>query len=312
MKAACLRKAKKQAGKKRTKRIASCKAAYRKSVAAANSSTGAGAARPIRRVGQPAADNTGVIAGTGLTRHVGNLYVDVAGTVIEDRDIVGKLTVRAPRVVVRNSIIRGSATAPISGGEAALVITTAGASGYVVQDVTIVPQTPNVRQNGVNVNQSGVFDRVNVSGTVDGFMVFGSNVTITNSYAHSFVHYPTDPYHRDGSHNDAVQVQAGHNITISGNTLQGATNAAVMVTQDAGTTANLTITGNWIGGGTCSINYSSNGAPKAGMTASRNRFFRTQTLTGCALIANLTATPLVHTGNVWADTNTPVELRRGG
>ena len=68
--------------------------------------------------------------------------------------------------------------------------------------------TPYV--NGINVNQSGTIRRANISGTVDGIMIYGDGVRVENSYLHDFVHYLNDPNWGGGpSHDDAIQVQAG-------------------------------------------------------------------------------------------------------
>lgn len=261
--------------------------------------------------GKPSAANTGVRPGSQLTQRVGNWYIDQANTVIENMDIVGKLTIRAANVTVRNSIVRGNAVALTSGGEGAINITHANATNFLLEDVTVLPQTPNVRQNGVNVNQPGTFKRMNISGTVDGIMMFGSGITVQDSYLHDFHFYAVDPSHSDGSHNDGIQHQAGVGNRIIGNTISGANNAAIMVTQDAGTTASLAISGNWLDGGACSVNYGSDGALKTGLVTKDNRFGRAQRNVGCAIIRKESMSPLDASGNVWDDNGSAVAISRG-
>ena len=66
-----------------------------------------------------------------------------------------------------------------------------GAAGFLVEDVTITPAYPNDRLNGINVNQPGTIRRCNISGTVDGVMIYGNSVTIEDSYLHDFATLPT-------------------------------------------------------------------------------------------------------------------------
>ncbi|MGA9146161.1 MAG: PKD domain-containing protein, partial [Candidatus Nanopelagicales bacterium] len=253
---------------------------------------------------KPSAANTGVPAGTALTVQTGNLTITTPGTVIDGKDIRGYVVVKAPNVTIKRSIIRGGEAA--TSNRPLLAITQAGASNFLVEDVTVTPMNPTPYVNGINVNQSGTIRRANISGTVDGIMIYGSGVRVENSYLHDFVHYLNDPNWGGGpSHDDAIQVQAGTGVQIVGNTLTGAFNAAVMVTQDAGTTKDLAINGNWLDYGGCSINYASNGAYKTGMQANNNRFGRAQRVSGCAIIHNSTKSDLVPTGNVWDDNGQP-------
>ena len=57
---------------------------------------------PVTAPGRPTAANTGVPAGTTLTRLSGNLNVTTDGTVIENKDIYGTVQIRARNVVIRN------------------------------------------------------------------------------------------------------------------------------------------------------------------------------------------------------------------
>ena len=259
---------------------------------------------------KPSVLTTGVPVGTGLTVYNGDLTITTPGTVIDSLDVRGYVSVKAPNVTIKRSIIRGGAAATVN--RAVLAITTAGASNFLVEDVTIVPANPTPYVNGINVNQSGTIRRANISGTVDGIMIYGSGVKVEQSYLHDFVHYLSDPNWGGGpSHDDAIQVQAGTGIQIVGNTLTGAFNSAVMVTQDAGTTKDLWINGNWIDYGGCSINYGSNGVYKTGMQANNNRFGRAQRVSGCAIIHNSAASDLVPVGNVWDDNGQPAGIKKG-
>ena len=304
---------KKRVGKK-IKRVKKCKKVVTKKKAVVTSATALATIAPpaVTRVpgGLPSAANTGVPAGTALTVQTGNLTITTPGTVIDGKDIRGYVVVKAPNVTIKRSIIRGGEAA--TSNRPLLAITQAGASNFLVEDVTVTPMNPTPYVNGINVNQSGTIRRANISGTVDGIMIYGDGVRVENSYLHDFVHYLNDPNWGGGpSHDDAIQVQAGTGVQIVGNTLTGAFNAAVMVTQDAGTTKDLAINSNWLDYGGCSINYASNGLYKTGMQANNNRFGRAQRVSGCAIIHNSTKSDLVPTGNVWDDNGQPVTPSRG-
>ncbi len=237
--------------------------------------------------------------------------ISTPGAVVDSLDIQGFVTVKAANVTIRRSIVRGLGPAP-SASTGLVKITQAGASGFLVEDTTLVATVPHPNIDGVKVNQAGTFRRVDVSGSVDGILIHGDGVRVENSYLHDFTHFENDPnWGGNPSHDDVIQVQAGRGVRIVGNTLQGAYNAAVMVTQDAGVTNDLHINGNWIDGGGCSLNYASNGAYKTGMQANDNRFGRSQRVSGCAIIHNTAASDLAPTGNVWDDNDQPAGVKRG-
>lgn len=263
------------------------------------------------RTGKPGPDNTGHIPGTTQHTHHGDWYIDTPGATITNTDITGRLIIRAPRVTVRNSIIRGATTTSPGTNDASLLITSPPGkdySGYLIEDVTITTTTPNPKRNGVNVNTGGTFNRLNIFGTVDGIMMFGAgNITVANSYLHDFTTYPHGHTDNGPTHNDAIQIQSGHGNRITANTLSGATNAAIMITQDAGTTGHLTIADNWLSGGACTINYASHGTPQTGHVVTGNHFAPTS----CPVIANPTTTPLAATANTYDDTGASITIRRG-
>ncbi len=252
--------------------------------------------------------NTGYLA---LTRRDGDITITTPGTVLDGLDIHGSVVVKAADVIIRRCIIRGNKTVVASGSNACLSIV-GGGSNFLVEDVTIFPEFPNYHQNGINVNQPGTIRRCNISGTVDGIMIYGSGVKVYDSYFHDFVKYPTG--HVDGgpTHNDAIQLQGGVGVRIEGNTLVGADNAAIMITQDAGYVNDLVIANNYLDNGGCSINFGSNGPPKTNIVMRDNRFGKNQRNAGCAIIRNATQTVFsVLQNNVWDDTGAAVSVTRG-
>ena len=129
--------------------------------------------------------------GTKLTVHTGDLTITTAGSLIDGLDIRGYVVVKAPNVTIRRSIIRGGPVGTVNRGM--LAITQPGAGNFLVEDVTIVPSNPSPYINGINVNQPGIIRRADISGTVDGMMIYGSGVRIEGSYLHDFAHYTKDP-----------------------------------------------------------------------------------------------------------------------
>jgi hypothetical protein len=262
----------------------------------------------VPRVGngdQPTEQNTGVPAGTKLTVHRGDITVTKAGTVLDALDIHGFVEVKAPRVTIKRSIIRGGAAMGFKG---IVQNNDPTATGLVLVDSEIRPASPSVWLTGVK-GANFTMRRVNVDGgVVDGVMVSGNKVQIEDSYIHDLVHYAKDPTHSDGSHNDGVQVVGGTDVTITGNTIEVATgrNAVLQVTQDVAATRNLSFTGNWVDGGTCSVKLTQQGRSTLGpVIVSDNRFGRSMSIAGCAVLRT-NATILEAAGNVWEDNGQPV------
>lgn len=253
--------------------------------------------------------NTGYLV---LKRQDGDITITTPGTVLDGLDIHGAVVVKAKDVIIRRCIIRGNKDVAAIGGSNACLSIVTGGTNYLVEDVTILPEFPNYRQNGINVNQPGTFRHLNISGTVDGMMIYGSGVKVYDSYFHDFVKYPTGHTNGGPTHNDCIQLQGGIGVRIEGNTLIGADNAAIMVTQDVGPVSDLVIADNYIDNGGCSINFGSTGPPKTGIVLRNNRFGRNQRNTGCAIIRNATQTVLtVNQGNVWDDTDIVTGIKRG-
>lgn len=254
------------------------------------------------------AGNTGYVR---LIQNLGSITITEPDTILDGLDIHGYVSIKAPNVTLKRCIIRGGAPAT-QGQNALLNITAANAGGYLVEDVTLVPDYPNVRQNGVYVNKAGRFRRIDLSGTVDGIVAYGNGVEVLDSYLHDFVTYPSDPAQGGKpSHSDGIQVQAGQGVTIRGTTITGANNAAIMVQQDAGAISDLTIETCYLDGGGATVNFGSTGAPKTNLFMRNNRFGPNRRNIGMAIIANPTQSPLTAVGNVWDDTGLPVTVTRG-
>ncbi|MBW9215379.1 hypothetical protein KV102_11060, partial [Mumia sp. zg.B53] len=101
-------------------------------------------------------------------------------------------------------------------------------------------------------------------------------------------------------------------ITIRHNVLEGAFHTGIMITQDRYRSTNITIAGNWLSGGSCTLNIAEKArGPITGLTIRDNRF-GTSRITNCPIIAPPTTTQIATiTNNLWDTTNTPITIRRG-
>jgi hypothetical protein len=253
--------------------------------------------------GQPSRGNTGVPAGTRLTRHYGDITVTRPGTVIDSLDVHGFITVRAANVVIKNSIIRGGTATNYRG-----VITNYGFSNLVVQDSEIIPAHPTVYQDGVK-GSNFTLRRVYITGNVDSVKIQGSNVTIESSLLENTTYYLHDPAQGGGpSHNDNVQIQGGINIRIIGNTIRRATNFAILGSADIADTPGLLVSGNWLDGGHCTVKIQElNGRQLSGAQILNNKFGPNRVVQSCPIVAVI-GTGVSASGNIRQSNGAPVEI----
>lgn len=256
--------------------------------------------------GRPDASNTGVPTGTTLRRHDGNLTITKAGARYDALDIHGFVSVQAPDVKITRSIVRGG----VARGNIGLVTNySSTATGFVLEDSELVPKHPSVWIDGA---KGGNFTlrRVEVRGTVDAVKVHGSNVVVEDSWLHSTKYFSSDP-NQDGkgTHNDGVQILGGRNIRIRDNSISGAGNAAIMVSQDHSTATDVKVTGNFLDGGACTVNLTHRPrSTMSGVTVQDNRFGRASRY-NCPILASR-GTSVTTGDNVYADNGASVALRR--
>lgn len=182
--------------------------------------------------GWPDATNTGVPAGTSLTIVNGDVNITVAGTIYENRDVRGCITVNAPNVIIRRSKVScpGGAISSFS-------------TNLLVEDATVdcqgKAQTAAIGANNYTAR------RVNVS-KCENLLWAGDNVTIEDSYLHDPIPYDpvTDP------HVDGIQMYFGSNVTIRHNRIYAGDKSNIansaIITQYA---SNVTIDNNLLAGG---------------------------------------------------------------
>jgi hypothetical protein len=251
--------------------------------------------------GKPNASNTGVPVGTHLTVVTGDQTYSTDNQVISGLDIHGKVTITGNNVTLKSSIVRGSAGSGCANGA---VIVVKG-SGTIIQDTEVVLLSPIACLDGVWASNATLL-RMNIHAGVDGVKA-GSNTKIEASFIHDMNHFASDPNQGGGAtHNDAIQILKGSNITVSGNTLNPGSNgnAAIQVTQDFGTVSNFQANGNWADGGNCTFNFAHKVGSSLAVTANNNKFGRNSRY-NCPILLSAKTT-LTGSGNVWEDTNQPI------
>jgi hypothetical protein len=126
----------------------------------------------------PNADNTGVPAGTTLTPS-GSLTISTAGAVVAGRDIVGRVTVNAPNVTIRNSRIHNSV---------GYAIYNQGNQPLLIEDSEI-----STGDGGAVGDSNYTLRRVEIFGGEHGVEA-GNNVLVEDSWIHDL---NTEPRRRE-------------------------------------------------------------------------------------------------------------------
>lgn len=253
----------------------------------------------------PSASTTGVPRGTYLQVHNGDLTITKAGTVVNGMDIRGFVTVKAKDVVIQNTIVRGRATDVARG-----LVVVESTGSLKISDSELYNSTPNWLVDGLR--GSGTIDatRLNIHDVIDNVHFYGDNKKLTASWLHDTLHYENDPSHSDGTHDDNVQIVKGANISLIGNRMEGAYNAAIMVTQGLGTVTGLVIERNFLDHGACTVNVAESGRGAIALQMSGNTF-GSHSRKGCAYIAPTTTTSKsTITSNTYED-GSAITLKKG-
>ncbi|MBC7723895.1 MAG: right-handed parallel beta-helix repeat-containing protein [Burkholderiaceae bacterium] len=238
----------------------------------------------------------------------GDLHLTTPGEVISGIDLHGRIYVEAENVTVCHSIIRGEDDGWT--GAAGLVNNTSGAANLTVFDTELSPTVRNGWVNGI-VGSNFRAIAVDINHVIDSIHILGDNVLVDSSVLRDNLHFDHDP-NQDGtpSHDDSIQIQAGRNIRITNNTISGAFNSGVQITQGQGRVADVTFSGNHADGGGCTFNLSERGGGHiSGVTVADNTFGRDTKVDDCAVIAPDSSKPVMW-DNFYTD-GTPVTLTRG-
>lgn len=248
--------------------------------------------------GWPDASNTGPNQPCDqLPNKMGDINVTAAGTVIENADINGQVTVNADNVTIRNSCIRPASTR----GFGVLINWHAGTKVSNVE----IDGNGRVGQGIQAYDASGgTFDRNKISGIDDGISTCTG--TVTNNYIYS---------PRKGGHTDLLEC-TGYNpkwgdtwLIIRNNTLLNPLSQTSAVGLAAGTDPNqipmhrATVDHNYLAGGAYAL-YA--GATSKGVPGDRivitNNVFDTQYFPRCGsagfVVAYVAAPGSIWSGNV--------------
>ncbi len=217
-------------------------------------------------------------------------------TVIDGLDIYGFVRVEAKNVTIRNTRIHGRA---VSTSAPLIYAASSSVRNLLVEDVELAADRATPDINGI-MGSNFTLRRVNIHRVIDSVHIFGDNVTVEASWLHDNLHYAKDPNWNGGpSHDDSIQIQKGTNIRINGNSISGAKNAAMQITQNQAPTSNVTFTNNTVSGGACSLNVSQAGpksSPIRGLTIANNVFG--SSIHNCPMIIDrATIPPSKITGN---------------
>lgn len=254
---------------------------------------------------KPAAGTTGVPAGTKLRVHKGNIVVTKAGTRLDRMDIHGFVRVKAPNVTIANSIVRGGKNPTTAQG----VITNYGYKNLLITDTDVRTSYPSVYLDGIK-GWDFTARRVHVVGGVDSIKIHGDNVTIADSLLENTKWFASDPYQKGGpTHNDNVQILKGRNLKITGNTIRGAQNFAVLGAANQGAVPNLTVRANWLDGGHCTLKLQTMHDYLLSATVTDNLFGPNRKVSYCP-IQSLDGVTLTARNNVSELTGEPVQIWR--
>jgi hypothetical protein len=244
--------------------------------------------------GKPSASNTGVPAGTTLTRYTGPLTITADNTVIDKKAVYGDLKINARNVVIRNSYLHCGTNIP-SGNSGCIDANGSNVYNLQIQRNTIIPDKPSYYRDGI-VGHEFTATGNHISRSNDGIGIFNrpggslnANVTVTGNYIHDLTHWMYDPAHSDGTHNDAIQIQGGTNITIRGNNVVGSVvsgnglgtygkhgGAALIINQNVSQLKNVVIESNWFDDGQNSVCITNGKFSTVSLTFQKNLFGRNQ------------------------------------
>ena len=182
--------------------------------------------------------NVGVPTGTSLTTITGDYTVSTANSVLDAKDINGKLIISANNVLVMRTKVRST------GHTGDGITITNGYTGTTIIDVTVIGFENSVAGGNYNAARLDVSDMA-----ADGFKV-GSNTNIVGSYCH-------DVYVDEEAHADCAQAQAGVvNVNITGNYFDATGgNSALFIAPDLGPSAYgpINVINNYFNGGNYTV-----------------------------------------------------------
>ncbi|HVL63334.1 MAG TPA: hypothetical protein VM430_18290 [Microbacterium sp.] len=235
--------------------------------------------------------------------HQGDLTVTTPGAVIDGVEVHGLLIIKASDVVIKNSRILGRAV----DNHVGLVSNVNSGLPFTIIDSEITAAVPSPYNNGIFASAFTAI-RVDISNVVDPIRVIGGDVEIRDSWLHDNDHYEQDPlWNGTPSHSDSIQIEAGNDISITGNRMGGAHNAAIQITQNTSKAqlGNIRISENYFNDGGCTVNIARTPAPIGNFSVTDNEFGPDRQFAGCGILAPDMNAPQ-QSGNIWESTGQPV------
>jgi len=247
---------------------------------------------------------TGVPAGTDLRVHEGDLTIRDDGKVIDGLDIRGFVRVLGNNVTIKNSIVRGR-----NPGKVNIALVSAWEQrGLRIVNSTLKAADASPYLDGLKGHHFSA-EGVEITNVVDTAVIFGDDVTIRHSWLHGNTHFDPDPRQSDGiSHDDGIQIEGGSGIEILESRIEGAHNAAIMITQNYDRSSQIDVRGNSIHGGGCSINLAEKGKGPILNTSVAGNVFGQPRYRDCGVISMYSSAPQMRE-NYWQGTSNLVKTR---
>jgi hypothetical protein len=256
---------------------------------------------------KPNATNTAVLGGLALVPS-GGLKITSPGTVVEGRDIRGSVTIAANNVTIRDSRIHSSAD-----GDYIAVRVADGVTGTRVLNSELYTDDNGGGMNGVDAVQVQACGN-HIHGFENGLTVGGGSIVQSNFIEK--LHTPNS-----GPHPDGIEVYQGSDIQVLGNNIlmtdaDGSwleATGAINVTSEYSNVSNVTISGNWMGGGSFTLyvreSSASNGFGYSGVAITNNRWSGPPSR-GYAHYGAMSSDGGISqfSGNVWDATGEPVQI----
>lgn len=185
----------------------------------------------------PNINNTGIPSGTPkLTVITKTMKTEYAGQIIDAINLMGRLYVEHPNVVIRRSKLSGDIYY-------AVYCTTSG-TALTIEDCDITSGVKMAdgftgRRNHLHGGENRTFD--------DGWSVYASNILLEDNLIDGMIG-------GEGAHLDGIQVMGGNNITIRHNWIEavsppiigGGVNAAIMIAPDLSEINNVFVENNML------------------------------------------------------------------
>lgn len=251
----------------------------------------------------------------------GNINLDEAGAVYDGKMFDGPVYVNAPKVTIRNSLVRGPVSVGLDKPSASLTIVDSEITGNAIRPVCDPNTWPDAAKSAGLGVRNVTAERVDINHFGKGVVSFG-NVELRDSWLHAFVVGNCDAGGQR-THADGVFLDHGSRTTIMGNFIDAADGyegaddtrdfmtAAIFVLDGAhGSHDVARIENNHLSGGSYTVYAGGDSAHRFRWAG--NRFVRSSAYPCAGVFGPVTqfdaAGGDTWGGNVWSDTGDPVPV----